>query len=113
MARGRETAYQSLTAAPVRLVTSTLVLYECGNASARKPYRRDVADLWLALDADGDLFRPTVDQTNRAWQGYLVGPPGTAGAVDHTSFVLMADAGIREAFTNDAHFRAAGFVTLF
>ncbi len=35
------------------------------------------------------------------------------GAVDHLSFVLMADAGITEAFTNDAHFRTAGFVTLF
>jgi predicted nucleic acid-binding protein len=88
-----ETAYQLLTAGPVRLVTSTLILYECGNAAARRPYRDDVADLWAALDA--------------------AGPPGSAGAVDHVSFVLMADAGITEAFTNDAHFRAAGFVTLF
>ncbi len=106
-------AYQALTAGPVRLVTSTLILYECGNAAARRPYRNDVADLWLALDATGDLFRPTAAQAERAWANYAAGPPGSAGAVDHLSFVLMADAGITEAFTNDAHFRTAGFVTLF
>ena len=108
-----EAAYQLLTATPVRLVTSTLVLYECGNAAARRPYRGDVSDLWDALDASGDLIAPSHDQELRAWTKYAAGKPGSAGAVDHTSFVIMADMGISEAFTNDAHFRAAGFVTLF
>lgn len=108
-----DAAYQRLVAGPVRLVTSTLVLYECGNAAARRPYRSDVADLWVALDAAGDLFRPSDGQMDRAWADYSTGASGSAGAVDHVSFVLMRDAGITEAFTNDAHFRAAGFVTLF
>jgi len=108
-----EAAYQLLSASPVRLVTSSLILFECGNAAARRSYRNDVADLWAALDAVGDLYRPTGAQTARAWANYSVGSPGSPGAVDHVSFVVMADLGITEAFTNDAHFRAAGFITLF
>jgi uncharacterized protein len=111
--RTADAAYQQLVAAPVRLVTSTLVLFECGNASARRPYRADVFDLWRALEASGDLLRPTDGQVGRAWAAFAGQPPGSAGIVDHVSFVLMADAGIPEAFTNDTHFRAAGFVTLF
>jgi predicted nucleic acid-binding protein len=36
-----------------------------------------------------------------------------AGIVDQVSFIIMRRLGITEAFTNDEHFRAAGFVTLF
>jgi predicted nucleic acid-binding protein len=106
-------AYQPLAVGPVRLVASTLVLVECGNAAARRPYRDDPADPWAALDAAGDLLRPTDAQLDRAWAAYRGRLHGAAGFVDQVSFVLMADLGIAEAFTNDAHFRAAGFVTLF
>lgn len=108
-----ETAYQSLIASPVRLVTSTLVLFECGNAAARRPYRKDVSDLWLALEVSGNLFEPTNLQKNLAWGRFAAGPPGSAGPVDHVSFVVMEDLNIVEVFSNDSHFRAAGFVTLF
>ncbi|MBX9625802.1 MAG: PIN domain-containing protein [Gemmataceae bacterium] len=108
-----DAAYQLLNAGPVRLVASTLVLAECGNAAARRPYRDDPADLWAALDAAGDLLRPTDAQLDRAWDAYRRRLHAAAGFVDQVSFVLMADLGVREAFTNDAHFRAAGFVTLF
>ena len=36
-----------------------------------------------------------------------------AGIVDHVSFVVMRRLGISDAFTNDRHFKAAGFNTLF
>lgn len=36
-----------------------------------------------------------------------------AGIVDHVSFLVMRRLGITEAFTNDRHFSAAGFITLF
>ena len=74
-----DAAYQALTAGPVRLVTSTLILYECGNAAARRPYRNDVADLWLALDATGDLFRPTAAQAEQAWRITRPGRPARPG----------------------------------
>jgi uncharacterized protein len=37
----------------------------------------------------------------------------TNGIVDHVSFTIMRRLGISKAFTNDGHFRAAGFETLF
>jgi hypothetical protein len=37
----------------------------------------------------------------------------SAGLVDHVSFTIMRRLGISKAFTNDGHFRAAGFETLF
>jgi predicted nucleic acid-binding protein len=33
--------------------------------------------------------------------------------VDHISFVVMRRLGVTKAFTNDRHFRAAGFEVLF
>jgi len=36
-----------------------------------------------------------------------------AGIVDQISFRLMRRLGLSEAFTNDQHFRAAGFMPLF
>lgn len=41
------------------------------------------------------------------------GEAGQAGIVDQVSFLVMRRLGITEAFTNDRHFQAAGFVTLF
>src|SRR5260370_1456366 len=38
---------------------------------------------------------------------------GGAGIVDQISFVVMRRLSIARAFTNDEHFRAAGFETLF
>lgn len=96
----------------MRLVTTTFILLECGNAAARRPYRGDVADLWHAMEQAGDLMDPTVEQLTTAWATYTVRPPGAAGIVDLVSFGVMRDLGIQEAFTNDAHFRAKGFQTL-
>jgi predicted nucleic acid-binding protein len=105
-------AYDPLAAEPVRLLTTTFVLLECGNAAARRPYRRDVAELWDALDRAGDLVRPTDVHLAAAWAAYAARPAGTAGIVDQVSFAVMRESNIREAFTNDAHFRAEGFETL-
>lgn len=105
-------AYDQLSANPVRLLTTTFVLLECGNAAARRPYRKDVADLWAALDRSGDLIHPNSEQVAGAWAAYAARPPGSAGIVDLVSFAVMRALGVREAFTNDAHFRAEGFETL-
>jgi predicted nucleic acid-binding protein len=105
-------AYDLLSRTPVRLLTSTFVLLECGNAAARRPYRKDVAELWHALAQSGDLIQPTSEQIAAAWASYSTHPIGSAGIVDLVSFAVMRSLGIQEAFTNDAHFRAAGFQLL-
>lgn len=94
-------------------VTTTLILLEVGNAVARKPYRGRVAEMWREFREDGSLIVPTEDDLEAAWEAYEQGGAGQAGIVDHVSFVVMRRLGLTQAFTNDAHFRAAGFETLF
>jgi uncharacterized protein len=59
------------------------------------------------------LVDPTPEEIEEAWEAYGRGEAGEAGIVDHLSFQIMRRLGLSEAFTNDEHFRAAGFVTLF
>jgi predicted nucleic acid-binding protein len=106
-------AMANLKGPDTRLVTSTFILLECGNAAARKPYRADVDDLRRNLEQAGDLLVPTDGQVSSAWDAYHGGAPGDAGIVDEVSFAMMREFGITDAFTNDKHFKAAGFTTLF
>jgi predicted nucleic acid-binding protein len=48
-----------------------------------------------------------------AWASYHRGEADQAGIVDQISFRVMRRLGATEAFTNDQHFRAAGFAPLF
>jgi len=61
----------------------------------------------------GLLIQPTEEDWRAAWQAYRRGEADQAGIVDHVSFVVMRRLKIPQAFTNDNHFRAAGFETLF
>jgi predicted nucleic acid-binding protein len=93
--------------------TTTLVLLECGNAVARKPYRRRVAEIWREFRADGTLITPLDADFDSAWEAYELGKAGQAGIVDQVSIAVMRRLGLAEVFSSDAHFRAAGFHTLF
>lgn len=96
-----------------RLVTTSLVIIECGNAAARTPFRTRVDALRRSFLDDGRLIEPSPEDLESAWSAYSRGLAGQAGIVDHVSFVVMRRLGLSQAFTNDAHFRAAGFETLF
>ena len=52
-------AFQGLDARHTRLVTTTYVLLECGNAAARRPYRSEVLTIRQNLRIAGDLYEPT------------------------------------------------------
>jgi predicted nucleic acid-binding protein len=97
----------------VRLVTTTYILLECGNAAARRPFRDDVIALRDALDRRQALVEPTPLDVQAAWQAFGRGDCGGAGIIDHVSFAVMRRLGLTRAFSHDAHFRAAGFQTLF
>lgn len=107
------TAFANLLQRQARLVTTSYVLLECGNEAARRPYRLDVVTLRKLLSARGDLMEPTPDEVDQAWMEYANRPPGSASIVDNVSFAVMRRLGLTQAFTNDAHFAAAGFITLF
>jgi hypothetical protein len=93
--------------------TSSYIMLECGNAAARQPFRRDVIEVREQFLADGKLIIPGADDEAAAWKVFARGHAADAGIVDHISFTIMRRLGITRAFTNDRHFRAAGFETLF
>lgn len=105
--------FEELVASKSRLLTTTLVFFECGNALARTSLRPFVADVKDHYEAKGLLAVPTDEELRRAWSAYRHGEAGQAGIVDHVSFEVMRRLGIVEAFTNDHHFTAAGFQVLF
>jgi predicted nucleic acid-binding protein len=108
-----DAAYQELLKQARPLVTTPFVLLECGNAAARRPYRPRVNALRQALIQAGLLVEPTPQEVEEAWAAYDRRDAAEAGIVDHVSFAVMRRLGLTEAFTNDSHFRAAGFTVLF
>ena len=106
-------AYHRLLRSSSPLLTTTYVLLECGNASARRPYRARVNALRTALAARSALIEPDSHDIESAWAAYDRGEAGTAGIVDHVSFQVMKRLGLTRAFTHNSHFRLEGFDTLF
>jgi uncharacterized protein len=94
-------------------ITTDAVLMECGNSSARRPYRSQVTILRQKLLKHGRLFTLTEEEWQAAWDAFDRGDAADAGIVDQASFVIMRRLGVRRAFTHDRHFTAAGFETLF
>ncbi len=106
-------AYSRIVARRAPVVTTTYILLELGNAAARRPYRNEVERLRHVFEARGDLIAPHADDWTLAWSAYHRGEAASAGIVDHFSFAVMRRLGIDNAFTNDRHFAAARFKTLF
>jgi predicted nucleic acid-binding protein len=108
-----QTCFSELMASRVDLFTSSFVLLECGNAAARRPYRSAVSRLGKQMELGHRLIVPTIEDWQTAWLAYENGEAECAGIVDHVSFTIMRRLGISKSFTNDRHFRAAGFEVLF
>lgn len=106
-------AYDELRQTRADFVTTRYILLECGNTVARTALRAEVTNLRMLLGASNQLIDPTDEDWTNAWAAYDRGDAGDAGIVDHVSFVIMRRLGISQAFTNDRHFAAAGFETLF
>ena len=105
--------FAGLLASRTDLVTTTFILLECANAAARRPYRSAVSRLCRQMEQGNRLMIPTAEDWHAAWVAYESGEADSAGVVDHVSFAVMRRLGVSRAFTNDRHFRAAGFETLF
>src|SRR4051794_1002917 len=79
-------AFERVRAAGAQRVTTPHILWECGNAAARRPYRRDVVDLHKKMRQRGRLLQVTPEDEDVAWQAYHDDSAGGAGIVDHVSF---------------------------
>jgi predicted nucleic acid-binding protein len=108
-----EGVFLELVASGRVVVTTSLVLFECGNAASRRPYRSAVDDLRAWLVTQEWLIEPTGAEIAAAWADYRASNVGSAGIVDYVSFHVMRRLGITEAFTNDRHYQVAGFTVLF
>ena len=108
-----QAAYADFANRRAALITTSLVLAETANPAARRPYRETVVRLREQMEPGGNVILPSVNDWDAAWKGYARNEAAGAGLVDHLSFVIMRRFELTEAFTNDAHFRAAGFTTLF
>jgi predicted nucleic acid-binding protein len=108
-----ERVFVGLLQANAPLVTTEYVLLECGNAAARRPYRQRVSALRQQLTAAGLIQTVSDGELSAAWAAFDRGDAAGAGIVDCISFAVMRRLGLTEVFTNDQHFAAAGFTTLF
>lgn len=108
-----EQAHAKFRADKTPVITTTYVLLECGNAAARRSFRRFVSQFRDVMIANGGLVVPNESDWIEAWDAYDKGEAGEAGIVDQISFAVIRRLGIRKAFTNDWHFTAAGFEVLF
>jgi predicted nucleic acid-binding protein len=106
-------AFQKLQAEGAELFTTTFILLECGNIAARRPYRGAVDRFRRNLVAANALVAPTDSDWDSAWNAYSRAECGNAGIVDYVSFSVMRQRAATDVFTNDQHFAAAGFRTLF
>jgi predicted nucleic acid-binding protein len=106
-------AFAKLLQSRAKGVTTNAVLLECGNAAARRPYRHEVNQLRQHMAAIGRLVILTDVEWDAAWTAYDHREASGAGIVDRSTFIAMRRLGLTQAFTNDSHFTAAGFETLF
>jgi predicted nucleic acid-binding protein len=108
-----EASFKSITAQRNLIVTTTFILLECGNTAARRPYRAKIGALRRTLEQRQEVIVPDESDWDLAWAAYDRGEAGQAGIIDQVSFIVMRRLGLTQAFTNDLHFQAAGFTTLF
>ena len=92
------------------LFTSEFVLLELGNALASPDFRNNTADFIKNLKAAPaiKIIRSSSDLFDRGLELFHSRPDKAWGLVDCTSFVIMTDHGITEAFSEDHHFEQAG-----
>lgn len=97
-----------------RIVLTDWIIAETGNGLARSRARTTFADavdrIWQnplvsIINVDRPLIARAIDQyrrySDKSW-----------GLVDCTSFIVMQDRGITDAFTSDHDFEQAGFTCL-
>jgi len=106
----------SQSLAPVRLVTSEMVLAELLNDLAKRgPSLRGAAVESVARlqeDAATEVVPQTSIQFQEALSYYAQREDKAWGLTDCASFLTMKELGITEALTHDRHFEQAGFKAL-
>lgn len=96
------------------LITSNLVLLETYSALVGRVERNAIARFRTAVRSSMAIRVERVDAflEEQAWQLFMRYDDKAIGMVDCTSFAIMEQWQIAEAFTFDRHFKQVGFQTL-
>jgi uncharacterized protein len=105
---------EQLEAENTRLVTTTAILLEIGNALSKKRYRQAAIELLLSLEHDRTVeIVPISDELyQKAFELFCNRPDKDWGLIDCVSFIVMRENNLSQALTTDEHFEQAGFVAL-
>lgn len=105
---------QALVVQKAQLITSEFVLLEVGDALSHPRFRRTVSAFVRSLHHQQNLTIVPVQVRwlDEAWQLYASRPDKEWGITDCSSFVIMREYEIPQAFTSDHHFVQAGFSKL-
>lgn len=96
------------------LLTTEFVLIEVANALSAPAFRTQTIALIDGLRAMSSFSIIPASTTLLAegWQLYCARPDKEWSLTDCTSFIVMQQENISQAFTSDRHFEQAGFVKL-
>lgn len=108
-----EIAFQILKTDRRRLVTTEFVLAECGNGATRLAIRSIVAEFRQRFIEQRLLIEVTAEELQSAWSAFGGKRKFDPSLVDEISIAVMGRLGIGEVFSNDVHFKRAGFTVLF
>ena len=106
--------HQELLSSGIYYVTTDYVLTEVANSLARPPHRKPLIRFLEAVFSSKNVTHLTITRERflRAWQLYKSRHDKDWGLTDCTSFVIMEEHHLREAFTSDRHFQQAGYTCL-
>ncbi len=97
-----------------QFITTEFVLLEFANALSAPDFRRKVSTFieGLQKSADVQIIPASSDLFSLGFELYKIRPDKEWSVVDCSSFIIMEEMKISEAFTEDRHFEQAGFVKL-
>jgi uncharacterized protein len=105
---------EQLETEKTRLITTTAILLEIGNALSKKRYRQAAKELLLSLEQDRTVeIVPITDELyQKAFKLFCNRPDKDWGLIDCMSFIVMQENNLSQALTTDEHFEQAGFIAL-
>ena len=106
--------FDRLWESEISFITTEFVLIELGNAFSSTEFRSRTAEFIQTLrhSSSIEIVPSSSELFDRGLKLYGERPDKEWGLVDCTSFVIMTERNINEAFTEDHHFEQAGFTKL-
>ncbi len=105
---------KKLTDESYELITSDYIIVEIANGLSKMKYRDTAIQLVNSIltSSDVELIRINDDLFYKSWELFSLRNDKERGFTDCSSFIVMNEYRINEAFTADNHFKQAGFIVL-